>query len=277
MKRLLLTIIVAIFSLASYSQCTPLPYQDSLYNIWPDTIQNLPHVTQGAPYYTVLTIKTPSTLIEASAGDSSLTVIDTLGTQYYIGDWVVDSMELISLTGLPNGLSYGCDIASCMLPGDFLSCAYLQGTTNDPVGVYPIEILVNVYTHGTILLGGFIPVPVSTDLYSGTGSYEDIPGYKVVINGSASNVEMYNSHRFSLLQNFPNPFNGKTTIQFNTPFVEDVELSITDIFGRKVYTRIISSVIGLNSIDIDENLSSGIYLYSIQTKQELLSKSMVVR
>ena len=133
MKKIILSILITCFSWASYSQCTPLPYQDSLYNIWPDTIQNLPVVTQGVPYYTVLTIKTPSTLIEASAGDSSLTVIDTLGTQYYIGDWVVDSMELISLTGLPNGLSYGCDISSCMLPGDYLTCAYLQGTTNDPV------------------------------------------------------------------------------------------------------------------------------------------------
>ena len=205
-----------------------------------------------------------------------MTVIDTLGAQYYIGDWVVDSMELISLTGLPNGLSYGCDISSCMLPGDFLTCAYLQGITNDPVGIYPIDILVNLYTHGTILLGGLFPVPVSTDLYSGTGSYEELPGYKVVINGGASSVEMYKSNTLSLLQNFPNPSNGKTTIQFNTPFVENVEFSITDVFGRNIYRKKLSSAIGLNTINIDQKILPGIYIYSIRTKDGLLSRHMIV-
>lgn len=281
MKKFILLILVTSFSLVSYSQCTPLPYQDSLYNIWPDTIQNLPAVTQGIPYSTALTIKTPSTLIEAAEGDSTRTRIDStilgITINEYIGHWPVDSMELISLSGLPNGLSYGCEMyfPNCMLPGDSLTCAYLQGTTNASAGVYPIDILINVYTHGTIMLG-FIPYSLSTDLYSALGSYEEVPGYKVVVNGGSSGIEMYNSNELVLLQNFPNPSNGNINIQFNTPSVQDIEFNIVDIFGRVLYTENISSTVGLNTIDVNQEFSSGIYIYSIHTEQNFLSRSMLV-
>ena len=75
------------------SQCTPDPiYQDSTYNIWPDTVTNMPIyntsvINSNNPYNGELLIKTPTTIIEASGGDSSLTSIDTLGQTFYVGDW----------------------------------------------------------------------------------------------------------------------------------------------------------------------------------------------
>ena len=91
MKKSLLILILCFSCFLSYGQCSIDPqYQDSMYNIWPDTLQNLPHATQGVAYYTQIDIKTPTTLIEASGGDSSQKVIDTLGTQFYVGDWPVD-------------------------------------------------------------------------------------------------------------------------------------------------------------------------------------------
>ena len=95
-------------------------------------------------------LKTPTTLIEAAAGDSSLTTIDTLGNSYYIGTWPVDSMSMVSTIGLPNGFSLDCNAPNCVYEGDVVGCANVYGTTSDPVGIYPITILVNVYTHGSI-------------------------------------------------------------------------------------------------------------------------------
>ena len=43
MKKILLTLTLTLGYVYSYSQCTPDPiYQDSTYNIWNDTIINLP-------------------------------------------------------------------------------------------------------------------------------------------------------------------------------------------------------------------------------------------
>ena len=42
--------------------------------------------------------------------------------------------------------------------------------------------------------------------------------------------------QFILYQNYPNPFNPSTTIQFEVPYLSDVELGVYDMMGRKVRT-----------------------------------------
>ncbi|MAR39573.1 MAG: hypothetical protein CMD22_02615 [Flavobacteriales bacterium] len=275
MKKILLAFTLILGYSNMYSQCTPDPqYQDSSYAIWPDTIQNLPSVLQGQSYNTTLTVKTPATLLEANGGDSSILYIDTFGISTFVGGWPVDSMELVQVNGLPNGLNLNCEsllnMSSCMLPGDILTCAYVDGTTNDPIGIYPIELLVNVYTHGSILI-----FPVSTDLYSALGSYESITGYNIVISNTSS-YEVFNSNKFTLLQNVPNPSNGNTIIKFNTPNTENISFNITNMFGKIIYSKEIESISGLNTININEKLSSGIYTYSIKNDEKMLSKRMVI-
>ena len=79
MKKILLALIIMFGYTNVYSQCTPdTYYQDSTYGIWPDTIQNLAICVQNVNYHEELTIKTPATLLEATAGDSSILWIDTV-------------------------------------------------------------------------------------------------------------------------------------------------------------------------------------------------------
>ena len=249
-------------------------YQDSTYNIWPDTIQNLPHATQGVNYYTQIDLKPPTTLIEAASGDSSLTTIDTLGNSYYIGTWPVDSMSMVSTIGLPNGFSLDCNIPNCVYEGDVVGCANVYGTTSDPVGVYPITILVNVYTHGSITVFG-IPVAIETDLYSALGDYEYIEGYKIVVN-SVTGLETFHQDDFKLFQNTPNPFAEYTNIQFNAPKSDNVAFEVVDMFGRSVYTEQITVTKGLNTYQFSYDLSVGIYMYTINNGKESISKRMIV-
>ena len=156
MRKIALILTLTFSCILGFAQCMPNSlYQDSAYNIWPDTIQNLPHATQGVNYYTQIDLKTPTTLIEAASGDSSLTTIDTLGSSFYIGTWPVDSMIMVSTIGAPSGITLDCNTANCSYEGDVVGCANVYGITNDPVGVYPITIEVNVYTHGSITFLGF--------------------------------------------------------------------------------------------------------------------------
>ena len=275
MKKILLAFTLILGYANAYSQCTPDPqYQDSSYAIWPDTIQGLPTVIQGQSYSTTLSVKTPATLLEANSGDSSILYIDTFGIVTFVGGWPVDSMELVQVNGLPTGLDLFCEsiinMSSCMLPGETLTCASVEGTTTDPIGVYPIELLVNVYTHGTILF-----IPVSTDLYSALGSYESITGYNIVVSNTSS-FEIFNSNEFTLLQNIPNPTKGNTIIQFNTPNSNMIKFQITDMFGKVVYFENIKSDIGLNTIEFNNKLSTGVYTYSIQNEEKITSKRMII-
>ena len=275
MRKILLILILSISYVFVFAQCTPNSlYQDSVYNIWPDTIQNLPYVTQGGNYYTQIDLKTPTTLIEAASGDSSITTIDTLGNSYYVGTWPVDSMIMVSTIGLPSGITLDCNTANCTYVGDVVGCANVYGITNDPVGVYPITIEVNVYTHGSITVFG-IPIPVQTDLYAATGSYETIKGYNIVVSPTTA-IETFHQDDFVLLQNTPNPFTGSTNIQFNTPNSNNIVFEVVDMLGRSVYNDKIISVIGLNTYPFSCNLPAGIYMYTVNNGKESISKRMII-
>ena len=275
MKKVVLILTLCFSYVISYGQCSPNSlYQDSTYNIWPDTIQNLPHVTQGLNYYTQIDLKTPTTLIEAASGDSSITTIDTLGSSYYIGTWPVDSMIMVSTIGAPSGITLDCNTTNCSYEGDVVGCANVYGITNDPIGVYPITIEVNVYTHGSITVFG-VPIAIETDLYSATGAYETIDGYKIVVN-SATGIQTFHQDDFVLFQNAPNPFTEFTNIQFNAPKSDNVVFEVVDMFGRSVYTEKIAAIKGVNTYQFSHDLSAGIYMYTINNGKESISKRMIV-
>jgi len=277
MKKSLLILTFAFAAFFANAQCAPNAlYQDSIYNIWPDTIQNLPHVTQGVSYYTQIDLKTPTILIEAAEGDSSQTVIDTLGTQFYVGDWPVDSMILIETLGAPVGITLDCNTPNCTYEGDVVGCANVYGTTTDPAGVYPITIVVNLYTHGEITLFGF-SVDVETDLYSANGAYETIEGYNIVVN-SVTGLETFHQDDFALFQNTPNPFAEITNIKFNSPNPENIIFKIYNLLGEEIESQLISSSRGVNTINLNtSSYSEGIYLYSISNGNEILTKRMIVK
>ena len=71
---------------------------------------------------------------------------------------------------------------------------------------------------------------------------------------------------FLLMQNFPNPFNPSTVIQYQLPINVFVTLKIYDVLGREVKTLINEhQSAGIHNITFDaSNLASGIYFYRLQ-------------
>ncbi|MEX0609528.1 MAG: T9SS type A sorting domain-containing protein [Balneolaceae bacterium] len=73
---------------------------------------------------------------------------------------------------------------------------------------------------------------------------------------------------FTLSQNYPNPFNPTTQIQFGLPFSSEISLKVFNMLGQHITTLAEGAYSeGAHSINFDAtNLSSGIYIYKLSTK-----------
>lgn len=83
--------------------------------------------------------------------------------------------------------------------------------------------------------------------------------------------------RFYLYQNSPNPFNSNTIIKYNIPKQSKIIIKVFDILGNKIATLVNEEKsIGFYSISFNAiNLSSGVYIYSLQTETFYEAKKMI--
>lgn len=84
--------------------------------------------------------------------------------------------------------------------------------------------------------------------------------------------------KFSLSQNFPNPFNPKTTIRFDIPKAGNVKLVVYDITGREV-SMIVNEHLNAGKYEVKfdgSNLSSGTYFYRFETEEGITTKKMML-
>ncbi len=81
-----------------------------------------------------------------------------------------------------------------------------------------------------------------------------------------------------LEQNYPNPFNPVTTIGFSVPQAQRVRLTVYDVLGRLV--RVLEDrtfPAGGQSVLFDaSSVSSGVYLYRMETAQATITRRMTV-
>ncbi|QQS36471.1 MAG: T9SS type A sorting domain-containing protein [Ignavibacteriales bacterium] len=82
-------------------------------------------------------------------------------------------------------------------------------------------------------------------------------------------VDMTGPDRFELVQNYPNPFNPTTTIKYALPVESNVTISVYNLLGELVET-LVNKVEQPGYFEVEwnaSNLSSGMYIYSMQTKE----------
>ena len=70
---------------------------------------------------------------------------------------------------------------------------------------------------------------------------------------------------YYLYQNFPNPFNPSTTIQFDLPHASQVKLVVYDVLGREIVKLLNGNLLAgkHNYVWNVSGLASGIYFYQI--------------
>ncbi len=95
-------------------------------------------------------------------------------------------------------------------------------------------------------------------------------------NGASASLSLQTRPTaFSLADNFPNPFNPATTIQYALPQAADVELTVYNVIGQPVRTLVAEhQSAGRYAVEWDatndsgHSLSSGMYFYRLQAGEE---------
>ena len=95
-------------------------------------------------------------------------------------------------------------------------------------------------------------------------------------NNSTNDNEL--SREFALFDNYPNPFNPTTTIEYSIPEALFVELKIYDILGGEVASLVKENKpSGKHSVKFNaSNLPSGIYFYRIVSGNFIATKKLII-
>jgi len=146
--------------------------------------------------------------------------------------------------------------------GDFVTVGFVEGygTTT--------EIQNYSYTDREIPEGSYSYRLKQVDL-GGTHSYSEVINIE---------VDVTNPKEFALYQNYPNPFNPSTKIEFALPVQTQLQLNVYNMLGEKV-AEVFSGTLegGFHEFVFDaSNLSSGVYVYRIESDKFTDSKKMSI-
>ena len=137
----------------------------------------------------------------------------------------------------------------------------------------------------TYRLSPVLPVGLTFDAATRTiagtprAAAETVYTYTVTdANGASASLALQTlPTAFSLADNFPNPFNPATTIQYALPQAADVELTVYNVVGQPVRTLVAEhQSAGRYAVEWDatndsgHSLASGMYFYRLQAGEDFL-------
>lgn len=88
-----------------------------------------------------------------------------------------------------------------------------------------------------------------------------------------------NGSEFGTVTNYPNPFNGTTTVSFSLANTQTVILNITDMTGKVIEVMNLGSLTAGNHVtEINgSNLASGVYYYTLTAGNNSVTKKMIIK
>ncbi|HKL16023.1 MAG TPA: DNRLRE domain-containing protein [Balneolaceae bacterium] len=177
--------------------------------------------------------------------------------------------------------------------GDFADAVISSAAVDDASGTYVWESTPEFVAlaqkwldsptenHGLIIRGNEVTSGTAKRFSSRQNENEsERPVLVVEYSGEVTSVDLNadTPQMLQLHQNYPNPFNPSTNIVFSVPNISDVEIAVYDMLGRKLRTLFNDRVqAGRYEVAFDASkLSSGVYLYTLQTGSQTLTRRLTV-
>ena len=224
---------------------------------------DLPCIIQGEPYDQTVQGKIQTDTTETIAG--------------FTANFVVDSVQIDSILGLPTGITFGRSPAVVL--GGGYGCINFAGTTNDTTGIYPLQAWGNAWLTATVA-GQTQPYTVRGNL----NSHSPFGGYylRVVRPGDScslvipSGINDFFNNLNAQLSVFPNPNHGTFNLKITAGSPIAGQILIFDAIGKKLYEQPIDFTgIYTNTIDVSR-FASGIYYLQVRTAHGLATTKITV-
>jgi L-ascorbate metabolism protein UlaG (beta-lactamase superfamily) len=211
-------------------------------------------------------VTTPSGLKIVHTGDNqtseSLPEIDEVDI-LLLNAWVNESGSSSAVIGMKNSLSKLNPFI--MIPGHIQELGH-DFNPDEPASRVPYKWAFEV-----------VDEPINSDvMVMAWGELYIVPDHIVKIKNKFLN-RLY-PEKYSLYDNYPNPFNPSTKIEFTLPKSEFVELKVYTILGEEIATVVDGKLpAGYHTYEFNgSNLASSVYLYKIEAGEYQDVKKMIL-
>jgi len=185
------------------------------------------------------------------------------------------SVEVLDITGLPDGVTYACDPPDCKFLNQTTGCVLFSGTPTVAGSFEPIV--------STTVVAGPFPLSVSFPSQPTDDVPDVYPGQYVVnvleAGDAACPVSTENplDDVLGISQNIPNPFSATTSITIDSRTSGQFDFKVYSLIGEMVHNESLNLSVGENIVTFDgTNLNSGMYFYAIGQDGDVVTKRMVI-
>ena len=177
-----------------------------------------------------------------------------------------DEINIISASQITNMQTYNLNHPVVLNTGDIVLLV---------VGHYGEEV--SFATSGKAPEGSVLGFDGQDNLISPTNHENIVIRFYFEYYGCYGSINE-NESNIIIDQNFPNPFNGNTTVNYTLASTEEVMVEITDITGKVI--AVMNEGVrtaGSHALTFDSNnMAAGTYFYTFSTSKGKVTKSMVV-
>jgi len=278
MRKTLLTLsLLLTFSFIGNTQCTPNPIftMSPIPGVYPPNIPipgiPLVGISDGqinVPYSQTLTL----VVLEDTTMDIGflLDMIDPTITPLMNSAGISTTMTvdvnhvIFDISGLPNNLTYTCDINSCQYPSGVNGCILINGTpTQGGNFAVPVSMTINAQ------------IPAITDPFLGTtifaGMAIDLPSFPAVeydlfVEGSTATHEIGN-YRSKV---FPNPTSNQAILSL----ISFSDVVVYNILGKEV---LIANNVKGDLVLSKNDIGKGVFYISVQSKNKTETIKLIIK